>query len=194
MDALKSYFEISPFFFVITASSSLLYMTMNFFMLFGNFEGDFGDQVSTDFAFKFFSTQTVLAFFMGFGWAGVTSTVKWHFPMWQALLIAFGFGLVLMMFSAFLLFQVRKLNHHSKFSLISTIGERAKVYSRIPVLGNGQGSVEVQVNGALKVVPAVSTKEALESFLEVEVVGVKDKVILVVQPINKKTDFNGDST
>lgn len=193
MDVLKSYYEISPFFFIITASATALYLTMNLFMVFGGEEGDFGEQVSTDFAFKFFSTQTTLAFFMGFGWAGITSTVKWHLPSWQAVLIAFGFGTLLMTFSAFLLYQIRKLNHSSTMSLYSSLGARGTAYTRIPVFGEGEGKIQVEVSGSLRVIAAVSTEDEIDSFSEVEVVGVRDKDTLVVRRILKNSDMDGES-
>lgn len=188
MGIMKSYYEISPFFFLIAASASFLYMSMNLFMVFGGDDGDFGEQVSSDFSFKFFSTQTTLAFFMGFGWAGITSTVKWKLPEWQAVLIAFGFGVLLMSFSAMLLYQIRKLNHTSTMSLYSALGVKGKVYTRIPPAGEGEGRIQVQVTGILKVISAVSMEEEIESFTEVEVIGVKDKDTVIVRRIIQNAD------
>lgn len=106
MDFLKSYYEISPFFFVITASASLLFFLSNITMIIGGEMADGlfdmgGDHIPGDVAFKYFTTQTVLAFFMGFGWAGITSTVSWSLPLPMALGIASVFGLILMTFTSF---------------------------------------------------------------------------------------------
>lgn len=196
MDALKSYYEISPFFFIITASATLLYMTMNILMIFG---GDTDHDAShsghehfaPDAAFKFFSTQTVLAFLMGFGWAGITTTVKWTLPMWQAVVVATAFGVVLMTFTAFLYAQVRKLNQTSSVNLYSALGSKANVYKQIPG-SSEEGQIQVVVSGSLRIVSAVSVEEAIESFTEVEVVGVKDKNTLIVRKIVKDTS-NGES-
>lgn len=191
MDALKSYYEISPFFFIITASASVLYMTMNVLMIFGGDHSDHsfthhhtGDHIPSDVAFKFFSIQTVLAFFMGFGWAGITSMVSWKLPLWQALLIASGFGFFLMCFSYFLLSKVRKLNHTPTVNLYASLGSRGKVYTNIPE--SDEGKVEVNVSGSLKIVNAVSAEGAIESFTEIEVVGVKNKETLIVKKISEK--------
>lgn len=191
MEALKSYYEISPFFFIITASASVLYMTMNVLMIFGGDHTDHsythhhtGDHVPSDVAFKFFSTQTVLAFFMGFGWAGITSTVNWKLPLWQALLIASAFGFFLMCFTYFLLSKVRRLNHTSTVNLYASLGSRGKVYTNIPE--SAEGKVEVNVSGSLKIVNAVSAEGSIDSFAEIEVVGVKDKETLIVKKISEK--------
>lgn len=193
MEALKSYYEISPFFFIITAASSVLYMTMNVLMIFGGDHSDHsfthhhtGDHVPSDMAFKFFSTQTVLAFFMGFGWAGITSTVNWKLPLLQALIIASAFGLFLMFFTYFLLSKVRKLNHASSVNLYASLGSTGKVYSNIPASSEGIGKVQVVVSGSLKIVSAESAGDPIESFAEIEVVGVKDKETLIVKKILEK--------
>lgn len=187
MTALKSYYEISPFFFVITASATFLYMTMNFLMLVGG--GDHSDFDShdgtSDLAFKFFSTQTILAFFMGFGWSGITATIKWKLSIWPATALAVGFGFILMSFSAFLLFQSRKLNHTTKIDLSKAIGAKAMVYSRIPLSSlEGSGRIQVVVSGTQRVVSAVSVDEAIDSFSEVEVIGLKDKDTLIVKLVS----------
>lgn len=179
MEALKSYYEISPFFFLITASASLLYLTMNLIMIFGGGEvDDYSEDFSSDLNFKFFSTQTVLAFCMGFGWAGITSTVNWNLPQWQAILIAFTFGLILMTFSAFLLNKIRQLNHTPAKNIYTAIGSRGRVYAQIP--SGGEGEVEVKVSGALRIVKAISEEE-IASFTEVEVVGIRDNKTIIVK-------------
>jgi membrane protein implicated in regulation of membrane protease activity len=184
LDALKSYYEISPFFFIITASATLLYLTMNLIMIFGGGEvDDYSDDFSTDLNFKFFSTQTVLAFCMGFGWAGITSTVSWKLPQWQAILVAFTFGLCLMTFSAFMLSKIRQLNHTPARNIYSSLGSRGKVYAQIPF--DGEGEVEVKVSGALRIVKAIAEEE-ISSFTEVEVIGVRDSQTIIVKRTETK--------
>lgn len=187
MDVLKSYFEISPFFFILTASASLLYMTMNLFMVFGG--DNTGEHVPSDLSFKFFSTQTILAFFMGFGWAGITASVKWKFSFLAALPIATVFGIILMSFSAFLLYHVQKLNHVPVANIYSALGNKGSVYAQIP--GDGPGKVQIIVSGSLKIVSAVSAEGAIDSFTEVEVVGVKDQDTIIVKRISTATP-NGE--
>ena len=198
MDLLKSYFEISPFFFVVTASASLLFFLSNLTMIIGGevTDGLFdmgGDHIPSDVSFKFFTTQTVLAFFMGFGWAGITSTVSWSLAMPIALGIATGFGLILMTFTAFLMSQIKKLNHTSKFSMYSALGTKALVYTRIGEEGSGQ--IEVTVSGTKKIIKAISADPTatIESFVEVEVTGVKDTETFIVRPLSKNIP-NGENT
>lgn len=193
MEALKSYYEISPFFFIITASASVLYMTMNVLMIFGGDHTDHsivhhhsGEHVPSDLAFKFFSTQTVLAFFMGFGWAGITSTVNWKLPFSSAVMIASAFGLFLMFFTYFLLSRIRKLNHSSSINLYASLGATGTAYTNIPASSEGEGKVQVVVSGSLKIVAAVSAGDPIESFAEIEVVGVKEKETIIVKKISEK--------
>jgi len=193
MEALRSYYEISPFFFTVTASASFLYITMNLFLIFGGGTDDLDASIHSDFAFKFFSTQTILAFFMGFGWAGITSSIKWSLPILTSLMIAVVFGLLLMSFSAFLLYHVRRLNHVSSINIYSSLGSKGTVYSAIPTSTEGEGKIQVEVSGSLKIISAVSTDEAIDSFTEIEVIGVKNKDTLIVRKLNKDTSSNGES-
>lgn len=189
MEALKSYYEISPFFFTITASASFLYLTMNLIMIFGGMEADDGfshhHHNHGDLNFKFFSIQTVCAFFMGFGWGGITSTVKWKLPFVESLAIASLSGLIIMGFAAFLLYHVRKLNHvPDTLNIISAVGTKGTVYSMIPE-SEGEGKVQIVVSGSLKIVAAVSKEGPIDSFAEVEVIGLKDKNTLIVKKMEK---------
>ena len=190
MELMKSYYEISPFFFTVSASASLLYFVMNLTMILGgdSTEDLFGadHHFASDAAFKFFSTQTILAFAMGFGWAGLTATVKWKLGMTAAVVIGLGFGVLLMGLSAFLLFKIRKLNHTPTPNLYSSLGTKALVYTTIPGKEEGEGQIQVVVSGKQKIVSAVSAESAIASFVEVEVVGVKDKNTLIVKPVLEK--------
>ena len=161
-------------------------------MLGGNSSEELFDahhHVSSDASFKFFSTQTLLAFVMGFGWAGLTATVKWHLGMTTAICIGLMFGIMLMGLSAFLLFKIRKLNHTPGPNLYSSLGTKAMVYTTIPGKEEGEGQIQVVVSGKQKIVSAISAEGAIASFVEVEVVGVKDKNTLIVKPVlEKKND------
>lgn len=189
MEYLQSYYKISPFFFVITASASLLFFVSNLTLIFGG--GDLADDLpigenhlASDASFKFFSTQTILAFFMGLGWAGITSTVKWNLPLSIALLIGGVFGLILMTFTSFLLNRVHKLNHTPERTIYASLGSKGMVYSEIPKKEQGAGQVQVVIHGQQKIVKAESSGEKIRSFSEVEIVGIKDKNTIIVKPIN----------
>lgn len=194
MELMKSYYEISPFFFTITASASLLYFLMNLTMIFGGDSSeelfDANHHVSSDASFKFFSTQTILAFCMGFGWAGITATVKWNLGMTLAVAIALVFGAMLMGLSALLMFRIRKLNHTPTPNLYSSLGTKALVYTTIPARAEGEGQIQVVVSGKQKIVSAVSEENSIASFALVEVVGVKDENTLIVKPVLEKKNAN----
>jgi membrane protein implicated in regulation of membrane protease activity len=188
MDWLKSYYDLSPFFFTVTASASVLFTVANLSFLFGADGAEDALAASTEVhhvasetAFQYFSTQTVLAFLLGFGWAGLTATIKWKLPVLVAAGVGVAFGAALMVFTAFLLSRVRRLDHTTRATVFSALGSRGTVYTAVGPAGTGQ--VQVQVGGQLKIVAAVTGGEEIGSFTEIEVIGIKDHRTVIVRPL-----------
>lgn len=130
-------------------------------------------------SFKIFTTQSILAFFMGFGWLGLACRTEWKLGYPFSLGIALVFATALMLFTAYLMSQVYRLNVVRKRNLYRSLGEDAKVYLTIPE--NGVGKVQAVVDGSLRMVDAVSKSGKIEQFKDVEIVGVQDPSTLIVR-------------
>lgn len=130
-------------------------------------------------SFKIFTTQSILAFFMGFGWLGLACRTEWHLPYVISVGIALAFAVGLMFFTAYLMSQVYRLNVVRTRNLYRALGDDAKVYLTIPE--NGVGKVQAVVDGSLKMVDAVSRSGRIEQFKDVEIVGVEDQSTLIVR-------------
>jgi hypothetical protein len=130
-------------------------------------------------SFKIFTTQSILAFFMGFGWLGLACRTEWQLPYVISVGIAFAFAVGLMFFTAYLMSQVYRLNAVRTRNLYRALGDEAKVYLTIPE--NGVGKVQAVVDGSLKTVDAVSKSGRIEQFKDVEIVGVEDQSTLIVR-------------
>jgi membrane protein implicated in regulation of membrane protease activity len=133
-------------------------------------------------AFAFFSVQSILAFLMGFGWMALTAEDSWQLGPVMTFVSGGVFGILLMFLNVYLMFMIRKLNARGNVDLNSCVGRTGRVYLRIPARGDGAGQVEVEVSGRRKVVRALSTGPAIDSFTEVRVVDVKDNREIIVQP------------
>lgn len=159
-------------------------------LLFALFFGGDGDldtgidvdvDVSTDASFGFFSLLSILAFFMGAGWMGLTCRVDWEMGSLASAAAAAGFGFGMMALASGLMFGARKLNQTVDYDLQTAVGRTARVYMSIPEKGGGTGRVEVDVSGRRKVLEAISTGERFGEFSSVRVVSVRDDGTLVVE-------------
>lgn len=190
-------FRMEPLFSIPAAVSTILFSGSFLLLLFGGDHGhsdpagaDLGDGSALDgsadphhldsaASFKIFTMQSILAFFMGFGWLGLAARMEWNLGYFLSTVLAFMFGVGLMFFTAFLMSQVYRLNAVRQRNLYQTLGDDAKVYLTIPE--EGKGKVQAVVDGSLRVMDAVSKSGRIEQFKNVEVVGVEDPSTLVVR-------------
>mgnify|MGYP001024304503 CR=1 FL=1 len=148
----------------------------------------------SDAAFSFFSSLSILAFFMGAGWMGLAGRLDWGWSQGASALAASGFGLAAMGVSSGMMVLTRRLNSTPEIDPTSAIGHTARVYLPIPARGEGHGQVEVTVSGRRKIVRAASNGLALGSFEDAVVVDVQDDGCLVVEPKYPKDETSGGST
>ncbi len=142
------------------------------------------DAVEGGFEFKFFSIQGLTAFFLMFGLVGLMLLSAGQ-PVFVTMLGGAAAGLATMLVIALLLRQMRHLRSEGTLDLRNAIGEHGSVYLKIP--GAGSGQVQVVVQGALKVVDAISASgEALAYGERVKVVGVADSRTVIVERLLSK--------
>lgn len=144
-------------------------------------DGDIAHVDSTG-AFTFFSILSLLAFFMGVGWMGLAARVSWGLGAGLSAAIATFFGVALMLLSSGLMYGVRQMSEAARYETSTAMGTTGKVYLTIPAKGGGQGQVELTVSGRRKVMPAISTDGPIEAFSAVNIVGVRDDEVFIVEP------------
>jgi len=139
---------------------------------------DFNTETDTDTSFGFISLQTILAFFMGFGWMGYAMLKQFGQGQILSLLSAVGVGLVFMIGTAFLMFSVRKLEKNVKKDKSTALNKVGKAYTYFEP--NGTGQIEIEINGQLSVVNAVnSTNEVINSFDQIRVNKVENEILYI---------------
>ncbi len=146
----------------------------------GDIDGDLAD-AGGDGAFSLFSLLSILAFFMGAGWMGLTARVDWELGGMASAAAATGFGFALMLMASGMMAFARKLSKSVEYDLGSAVGRTAKVYMTIPEKGAGQGKIQVSVSGRLKVLDAISNGPRLVEFSSARVVAVRDDGTFVVE-------------
>ena len=139
---------------------------------------DFNTEFDTDPSFNFLSTQSVIAFFMGFGWMGYAGLHQFKFEQLNNLLYAVIVGLVFMFVTAFLMFSIKKLEKKVKKDKKTAIQQVGRAYTGFTPQGMGQ--IEIEINGQLSVVNASnSTDDTINAFDLVKVVKVCDELLYI---------------
>ena len=139
---------------------------------------DFTSEIDTDISFNFLSVQSVLAFFMGFGWMGYAGLNQFKFSNWTAFGVAMAVGLAFLFGTAFLMFGIRKLEKNVKKDNTTALNKTGKAYTAFAP--KGQGQIEIEVNEQLSVVDAVNnTDEDIKSFDRIKVVNVDNDILYI---------------
>ena len=145
--------------------------------------GDFdGDTMDTGGAVSLFSIRSLVNFFVGFGWAGVSfyndisSKAVLYF-------IAICVGLLFSYATVFLIKKMKKLEHNGAYKIADCVGKTCDVYLRIPAAGEGKGKVQISLNGSIHEFDAVSTGEAIATGKRVKVIAVEGNVLEVAEEL-----------
>ncbi len=137
------------------------------------------DGTDSDTAFSFLSIQSILAFFMGFGWAGLAAvkTTENFIAIFAAAIVA---GLLLMGLSAYLTYLMKSLNKKETFDMNKIVGTVGKAYSTIQPKSNGQ--IEIEINSKLTVTDAFNdSEEEIKAFTPVKVIKYDNNIIYIVK-------------
>lgn len=114
---------------------------------------DTGDSVG---AFKALSIQGVIAFIMGFGWAGLAAlhSTNWSLPI--LMIAAIGGGLATAWVLATTMRAMMEFQSSGNVNIQSTVGLEGTVYVGVPGNAAGRGQVQVVVDGRQRIYNAVS--------------------------------------
>jgi hypothetical protein len=134
-------------------------------------------------AFKVLSLQTITAFGMGFGWAGIGALNGFHKPMVTCVLFGILGGVAMVWLLALLLKAMYDLQSSGNISLESTVGLCGDVYANIPPKGQGTGQVRVVVSDRMRIYNAHSADEAVPTSSKIRVLAVNEDNTLTVIPI-----------
>ena len=179
MDNLLSFNNV---FIGISVFSTLLFILKLIIFIFtggdSEVDADFTTETETETSFTFFSVQSILAFFMGFGWTGLAASQQFHAAKTLSILIAFIVGVIFMFFSAYLMFCVKKLNHTVKKDLNELTGKYGKSYTAFEA--NAQGQIQIDFNNKLTILDATnSTNEKINSFEQIKVDKIENNTVYI---------------
>src|SRR5690606_31659644 len=127
---------------------------------------DAADALDSDHAFHFFSLQAMLAFIMGFGWAGLAGRLEWGLGPVLGIAAGLGGGVAMTLLEVVLAYQIRKLQSSGNYDVRTAVGKTGRCYLTIPPHGQGTGQVQVVVSGRQKILTAASSGPGIAAFEE----------------------------
>ncbi len=126
--------------------------------------------------------KSIMSFMMMFGWAGVIS-MGFKLSTLSSFIIAIITGFVTLILVAGLLYLVTRLSYDGTLNMENAIGKTGDVILFIPPKKNGLGQVQVNVQGSLRTLEAMTEEpEEIKSGTKVLVVDVLDNNVLLVVP------------
>lgn len=181
---MPDYLTLENIFLVLAVFSTIFYIIKMCLFLFlgGDVEvhADFDTLTDCDPSFSFFSVQSVLAFFMGFGWVGLAALTQFKTGNLISLAAAFVVGLIFMFVSAWLMFMIKKLDKNVKIDLNDYVGTVGRAYTAFKP--NSSGQIEITINDKLSVLDAVNlSDEEINAFMPVKIEKYENNTIYIIK-------------
>lgn len=184
----------APFYWAIAIFASVLQILLMLGTLLGtSFDTDHGDagpDTSGDHpsgSVKILSLRVLVAFFVGFGWAGVLGYRQGMSGV-SASLAAVTAGVLFMALLYFMLRFLMAMRDDGTLNYRNALGLHGQVYVTVPAARSGPGQVEIKLQGRLITASAVTDSPTpLPPRLPIMVTSVEAANLLVVQSITLET-------
>lgn len=146
-------------------------------------DADFdGDTMDTGGYMSLFSIRSLVNFFVGFGWAGISfyNMIPVKFLLYLvSVIIGLGFGYLYI----FLRKKLMRLESNGAVNINDSIGKEAEVYLRIPANKGGVGKAQISLGGSIHEFPAVTEGDEISSGKRIKVIEVLENKTLLVESL-----------
>lgn len=166
------------FFWTVALAASAIFLVQALLTLVGmDADTDFDvsdmhvDTMDNGGALSLFSIRSLINFFVGFGWAGVTF-LGYGLDITIVVCLSVAVGIAFAYMYLFMRKQLKKLERNGAFKITDCVGMSCQVYLRIPAAGTGKGKVQVSVNGSVLELNAVTDGDAIPTGTTVRVVSI----------------------
>ena len=130
---------------------------------------------------RVFTLRGIIAFLVVFGWVGVAMDAS-GVSLFITLPVAFVCGLAMMLSLAFIFRAIMRLRSDGNTDNRNAVGTSGKVYLTVPAARNGEGKVNILLQGSYVERDAVTDEaEAIPTGSEVTVVSLSGQTTLVVK-------------
>lgn len=136
-----------------------------------------------DAGFHIFTIKNLVAFFTLFAWSGL-ACIEGGFAVAMTLIISFLCGFVMMIIMAGLFYYISKFTYSGTMEFKNAIGQTGDVYISIPAKKSGVGKVQVNVQGAVRTLDAMTEEaEKIKTGSLIQVTEIINENILLVKRI-----------
>ncbi len=173
------------FYWVCALISSALFLIQMVLMITGMDFSDVDIDLDTPDVYSGFSLvsiKSLITFFLGLGWAGVSFWEDIQDRMLLGL-IAVLVGVVFMLVFFFTLKLVLKLEHEGNYDLADCIGKIVDVYVSVPEGKTGMGKVQISLNGSVLEFNALTEGARLSTGQKARVKEIVNSDTLLVEPV-----------
>jgi len=190
--------DLEAAYWVIALTATFLFFIKFLLSLFGGDSGesdisdiDFADgsdisdgsEMDSETDGSLFSVDTVLSFLNGIGWIGVICYRFTHFSTGVIISITLTTGIITFFFAYFLIKNINKFESSGNTDIRNAIGNIGTVYISIPKSGEGKGQVQVELQGRLATLDAMSMNSEIKTGEKILVCAVdKRQSIILVAP------------
>ncbi|MEC8934536.1 MAG: hypothetical protein VX958_03650 [Planctomycetota bacterium] len=178
------------FYGIAFASSLVMFIQLVLTLIGGAFDvadGEFEIE-GTDGDLGVLSIRTICAFFVGFGWGGITALNQYEGDVFIATVAGFITGSLFLFAVLWTMRGLHSLKEDGSVDIKNAVGTNGRVYLPIPPNREGTGQVQVVIQGREREVIALTdSDEELENRTRITVLKQIDPQTVLVGPIEAKT-------
>jgi hypothetical protein len=172
-------FELILWCIALLFSLLFLIQTIVSFFIGGGDRDSFGDDGHGD-SSSFFTLRNMIAFFTMFGWTGLAA-YKSGIPNAWVVVIAVAAGVLTVYMLYFLMQKASKLRQSGTLQMKNAVNQVGETYLRIPGQRGGMGKVQIQVQGRLVELDAMTDdSDDIATGKPIKVVNTLNERILLV--------------
>jgi hypothetical protein len=175
------YFAI-PFTVVFIIQTILTFIGMGDDVDIGEGDGDLLDGV--DSSFPIFTVRNFIIFFTVFGWTGIAAT-NGGLSKGTTVVLAVLIGLIVMFIVAGIFYFMSRLVESGNIDLNNAVNCVGEVYLTIPEKRAGMGKIQIEFQGGVREINAVTDGKTLHTGEMVKVVKVLENHVLLVEKFNE---------
>ena len=185
------------FYGIAFASSLVMFIQFVLTLVGGAFDvadGEF-EVEGTDGDLGVLSIMTICAFFVGFGWGGITALNMYDGDIFIATIVGFITGSLFLFAVLWTMRGLHSLKEDGTVDIKNSVGTNGRVYLPIPPNREGTGQVQIVIQGREREVIALTdSDEELENRTRITVLKQIDPQTVLVGPIEAETTDDPDET
>ncbi len=147
----------------------------------GGFDFD-GDDMIVPLGKRVINLRNIIYFFTIFSWSGILFTRDGR-GIITTLILSISVASIVVAILVVILSLLMKATANGLMDKNNAIGQKGKVYLKIPKKGEGVGCINLIIQGSFRELEAVSVDDEIKTGEEVEVIGVQEDGLLQVKKI-----------